>query len=218
MGIEVGLSRTKLVERLREERDPDVLGEFIGHVAWQVRWEAIESLGKSESPLAERYLLEVLSTTHDKGDLSFANAALGRVGSEAAIPVLSGLIHHPVDDVKCSAIHALGILGDSSLTPMYLDALSDRSSASKSYAMGAIHRNGDRRAIGPVAERLRSVLRRERRRAVGGWTEVMYAIDFLARWQATDQSASRTIEWVRSNGLGRLQDHGREWFESTFGS
>jgi HEAT repeat protein len=127
VGIEVGLSRTKLVQRLRVERDPEVLGAFIDHRAWQVRWEAIESLGKSASPAAEQYLLKVLATTVDKADLPIANAALGRVGSRAAIPALAELIHHPVEDVKVSAIHALGVLGDSTLTPLYLDALSDRS-------------------------------------------------------------------------------------------
>jgi HEAT repeat protein len=217
MGIEVGLSRTRLVQRLRVERDPEVLGAFISHRAWQVRWEAIESLGKTESPVAERYLLQVLATSREKGDLAFANAALGRVGSQAAIPALTGLIHHPVEDVKSSAIHALGVLGDNALTPIYLDALSDRSSVAKWAAIAAIHRNGDERAIGPVVARLRTVLSRERQTMIGGWSEVMYALDFLRRWQATDSSAGAAIEWVRSNRLDRLQSHEREWFESTFG-
>jgi HEAT repeat protein len=217
VGIEVGLSRTKLVERLRVERDPEVLGAFIDHRAWQVRWEAIESLGKSESPAAERYLLKVLATTSDKADLPIANAALGRVGSRAAIPALAALIHHPVEDVKVSAIHALGELGDSTLTPLYLDALSDRSWVAKWSAMGAIHRNGDERAIGPVVDRLRTLLNRERRTTVGGWTEPMYALDFLKRWQAVDASAGDTIEWVRSKRLDRLQPDERDWFASTFG-
>ena len=122
---------TKLVQRLRLERDPAVLGRFVDHRAWQVRWEAIESLGKSESPGAEQYLLQVLGTSGDKFDLTNANAALGRVGSRAAIPSLATLIHHPVEDVKVSAIHALGVLGDRTLTPLYLDALSDQSWVTK---------------------------------------------------------------------------------------
>jgi HEAT repeat protein len=217
VGIEVGLSRTKLVERLRVERDPEVLGAFIDHRAWQVRWEAIESLSKSESPTAEHYLLKVLATNRDKADLPIANAALGRVGSRAAIPALADLIHHRDEDVKGSAIHALGVLGNSTLTPLYLDALSDRSWVAKWMAMGAIHRNGDERAVGPVVVRLRAVLNHERRTNVGGWTEPMYALDFLKRWQAVDASARNTIEWVRSNRLDRLQPEERDWFVKTFG-
>ena len=217
MGIEVGLSRTKLVQRLRVERDPEVLGAYIDHRAWQVRWEAIESLGKSESPAAERYLLKVLATSSDTADLPIANAALGRVGSRAAIPALAELIHHQDEDVKGSAIHALGALGDSTLTQLYLDALADRSWVAKWSAMGAIHRNGDERAVGPVVVRLRAILNRERRRNVGGWTEPMYALDFLKRWQAVDASARNTIEWVRSDRLDRLQPDERDWFVKAFG-
>jgi HEAT repeat protein len=193
-----------------------VLAAFIDHRAWQVRWEAIQSLGKSESPHAEQYLLKVLSTTSDRYELAFANAALGRVGTRSAIPALAELIHHPVEDVKASAIHALGKLGDSAHTPLYLDALSDRSWVAKWSAMGAIHRSGDERAIGPVVDRLRTVLSRVRRTNVGGWTEPMYALDFLKRWQAVEV-ASSTIEWVRLSRLDRLQPHEREWFMSTFG-
>ena len=216
-GVEAGLSRTKLAERLRTERDPDVLGAYVAHPAWQVRLEAIKSLGESGSPAAEQHLLHVLANSHDKSDLSFASAALGRVGSNAAIPVLARFIHHPVEDVKCSAIHALGVLGDASFTPLYLDALSDRSWVAKWYAMGAIHRTGDARAVVPVIDRLRIVLGRERKTAVGGWTEAIYGLDFLRRWQETDPSAAEMIEWVRSKRLGRLQPAEREWFEMTFG-
>jgi HEAT repeat protein len=205
------------VARLHEERDPEILGQFIGHPAWQVRLEAIQSLGESGSPTAEPHLLQVLAKSRDKADLSFANAALGRVGSQASIPALAGFIHHPVEDVKSSAIHALGVLGDSSLTPLYLDALSDRSWVAKWYAMGAIHRHGDARAVGPVIDRLRALLARDRKTAVSGWTEVMYGLDFLRQWRETDPSAAQMIEWSRSKRLDRLHPDERKWFESTFG-
>jgi HEAT repeat protein len=216
MGIPSGLTRTKLVKRLEEERDPELLAQFTTHPAWQVRWAAIESLGKSDSLAAESYLLDVLATSSDAYDLTNASAALGRVGSATAIPTLTRLIHHRVDDVKSSAIHALGVLGDKSLTPVYLDALSDRSWTAKWSAMQAIQRNGDRRAISPVVDRLRQVLDRERRTQIGGWSEVMYALDFLRRWP-TDDSARTTIDWVRSERLHRLQPDERAWFEATFG-
>jgi HEAT repeat protein len=104
VGIEAGLSRAKLIQRLRVERDPEILGAYIGHRAWQVRWEAIEGLGRSQSPAAEKYLLQVLAASDNKYDLSLANGALGKVGSRAAIPALMGFVHHPVVDVKCTAI------------------------------------------------------------------------------------------------------------------
>ena len=215
MTIDPKLSRAKLVALIHDERDPEVLGTFMDHGAWQVRQEAIESLGKTGSPAAEPYLLRVLELHRDSHDVTFANSALSRVGSMAAIPALTTLIHHPVDDVKCSAINALGVLGDSSLTPVYLDALSDRSSTAKWYAMGAIHLAGDERAIGPVVARLHVILSHKRIRVVMPWTEVMYALDYLRRWN-TDARSQGAIDWVRGKRLDRLQDDERTWFDATF--
>jgi hypothetical protein len=64
---------------------------------------------------------------------------------------------------------------------------------------------------------LRTVLSHDRQTQIGGWSEVMYALDFLRRWQGADPSPVETIDWVRDNRLGRLQSGEREWFESTFG-
>ncbi|MBI2781725.1 MAG: HEAT repeat domain-containing protein [Chloroflexi bacterium] len=210
-------TRQQLVARLAAERDPDVLREYVHHAAWQVRWTAIESLGKSGSPDAEAALLEVLQLNADVRDLPFANAALRQVGSKAAVPALTALIHHPNEDVKASAIGALGVLGDASVTPTYLDALSNRSWVAKWYAMEAISRGADERAIGPVCERVRSILRRERKVKLAGTTELMYALEYLARWRSSSIVVEETIAWVRQTAIGRLRPEERSWFETTFG-
>ena len=47
----VGLTRQKLIKRLEVEEDPDVVGQFLGHPAWQVRWAAIEAwIGSGRRP------------------------------------------------------------------------------------------------------------------------------------------------------------------------
>jgi HEAT repeat protein len=213
-----GETRQKLVARLTAERDPEVLGQYVHHRAWQVRWAAIESLGKSGSPEAEGPLLAVLRTNLDVRDYPWANAALGRVGSKAAVPALIALMHHRIEDVKGSAIAALGAIGDASLTPTYLDALSDRNWVAKWAAMGAIARNADERAIAPVSERVRSILSRERKRDLGGTTELMYALEFLERWSSSSMVAAETIRWVRANALARLHKEERAWFDTKFGT
>lgn len=135
-------TRQQLVDRLRIERDPVVLGRYVHHAAWQVRWAAIQALGESGSAGAEAPLLAVLRD-NDPKDFPLANAALGKVLSKAAIPALAALVHHRIDDVKASAMAALGSLGDPSLTPIYLDALTDRSWVARARVV-----RGDVRPIG----------------------------------------------------------------------
>jgi HEAT repeat protein len=212
-----GLTRTKLVERLRDERNPEVLARYRHHPAWQVRWEAIQSLGQTGSPIAEGLLIDILEAPTDPDDLPLANQALSRVGTKAAWPALIRLIHHRVEDVKVSAIGVLNILGDSSLTPVYLDALSDRSWVAKWSAMAALDEHGDERAVQPVIDRLRQILGRQRLTNIGGWSEVMHALHFLQRFQDLDPGAGRTIGWVAANRWDRLSLEERDWFTLTFG-
>jgi HEAT repeat protein len=137
-------TRQKLVAGLTAERDPEILGRYVHHPAWQVRWAAIESLGKSGSPQAEGPLLAVLRTNP------------------------------------------------------------------------AIARNADERAVAPVSERVRSILSRERKRDLGGTTEVMYALEFLDRSSSSSPIAAETIRWVRAKALARLLKEERAWFETKF--
>ena len=192
----VCLTRQKLIKRLEVEEDPDVVGQFLGHPAWQVRWAAIDSLDRIGTPTAKRYLLGVLTTTEDRYELTHASAALGQTGAVEAIPALTALIHHHVDDVKCAAIYALCVLGDASLTPVYLDALTDCSWAAKWYAMAAIHDKADRRAIPAVIDRLHAALSRDRKTRTGSVSEVTHALGFLGRWPA-DESRLRRLRGSR---------------------
>jgi hypothetical protein len=125
---------------------------------------------------------------------------------------LARFIHHPKEDVKASAINALQEVGDPSLTPLYLDALGDRSWVGKDYAMKAIHAHGDVRAIEPVMARIRAILSRDRKTKMGGWSELMYAVGYLKRWEATDGRISRFLQQVRHERWARLSEQERDWW------
>jgi HEAT repeat protein len=210
-------TREHLVERLKLERDPAVLAAYVRHASWQVRWQAMESLAASHSPDAVAPLLGVLEDPRHRDDLPGANAALGALGSKAAIPALTALIHHPVEDVKTSAIHALKEIGDASLTPVYLDALSDRSWVAKWYAMHALAEHGDDRAIDAVCDRLRASLSRDRKTNIGGMSEVDYALVYLHRWRTSNVRAEDTIRWVRNKAYDRLHPAERTSYAELFG-
>lgn len=203
--------------RIGSERDPHVLGQFALRSRGVERMEALVTLGEMGSPEAEPYLIEVIRGEPDPFATPMANASLGKVGSTRAIPYLTRFIHHPVEDVKQSAIAALSALGDASLTPVYLDALSDRSWGAKWYAMKAIHQRGDERAIGPVAERVKIILAKKPKTNIGGWSELMYALDFLRKWSERSSEARAMLAWAA--GRQRFfRDPELAWYENTFGT
>jgi hypothetical protein len=197
--------------RLPEVPDCTVLLPLVPHKWWDVRQAAISALAKCRpDPRIESALLDLLAETEDNYDRISANAALGDCGSARAIPALAGQIHHRMDDVKCSAIFALAKLGDASVLPVFLDALTDRSVTARHYAMLAIDQHGTQDAVGPLCERVRVILAR-RRRAAG--PELLQCLQFLARF-CGDEQAEATLSWVRRNRLDYLTPHEATWIRT----
>lgn len=199
------------LERLPQVSDCTVVLPLVSHPRWQVRHAAIGVLGKTRGDSrAEAALLGVLAGPVDEDDRIYASAALGEVGTRAAIPALAAQIHHRKDDVKCSAIYALARIGGPPELAIFLDALTDRSPAAKSYAMSAIARHGTQQAIGPVRYRVRVVLRRQRRSGQLAESELLLALQFLARHPG-DERASSTLTWVAERKLSYLLPHEARW-------
>jgi hypothetical protein len=199
------------LRRLPEIPDCTVLLPLVSHPWGQVRHAAMSALGKCQAdPQAEAALIDVLATTSDDYDRIYANAALGECGTAAAIPALAAEIHHPTDDVKCSAIYALEQIGDSSLLPIFLDALTDRSAAAKWYAITAISRHGNEQAVGPVCDRVRVILRRQRKHKQLPESELLSTLKFLAEHHV-DAAARETLSWVAEKRAAYLTDDEARW-------
>jgi HEAT repeat protein len=125
-------------------------------------------------------------------------------------PAHAAQIHHPKDDVKSSAINALAEVGNASILPVLLDALTDRSAVAKWYAMIAVDRHGDQRAIEPVCERVRVILSRQRNRQQAPRSELLAALQFLARHR-DDPRAETTLAWAISKRFAYLTDDEAHW-------
>lgn len=187
--------------RLPAIGDFTVVAPLARHPRARVRHAAIRALGKAcGDSQAEVALLGVLAEPADDDDQIYANASLGECGTRVAIPALAAQVHHPKDDVKCSAIYALARLGGPAELGIFLDALADRSPAAKSYAMAAITQHGTGQAIGPICDRVRVILRRRRVTVHLPESELLRALKFLARHPA-DQRANATLAWVAERKL-----------------
>jgi hypothetical protein len=199
------------LERLPQVSDCTVVLPLVSHPRWQVRQAAIGALGKARGDSrAETALLGVLAGPVDEHDRIIASAALGEAGTRAAIPALAAHIHHPQDDVKCAATYALARIGGAPELAIFLDALTDRSPAAKWYAIAAIARHGTQQAIGPVCDRVRVILRRQRHQGQLPESELLLALQFLARHPG-DERASATLTWVAERKLSYLTPHEARW-------
>jgi hypothetical protein len=200
----------------RQERIPDCrpILRVLRDKRWMVRQAAIGALRACRDPRAEDALINVLEQSEDPFDLVYANAALGRIGTERSFPALARHIHHSKDDVKASALYALAIVGNTTLTPLFLDALRDRSQVAKEYAINALHKHGDSSAVPAVCARIRDILKRDRKTRTMPKTELMAAVEFVMRFrydEAVGPLVEATLDWLRPR-VNRLFPEEQDWF------
>jgi len=74
---------------------------------WQVRHSAIQALKRTDSPIAEQTLIDILMTSSDAYDIVYANATLNRIGTTRAIPAIEQHRNSRKRDVKMSASFAI---------------------------------------------------------------------------------------------------------------
>ncbi len=117
-----------LIGRVEKETDKYILSSLLDRIAklkkpkgidlkplieatrnskWQIRHSAIDSLQNSEDEVAEDTLIDILSTSEDFYDITYANATLSYIGTEKALPYLEKNLSSRKRDVKDSAKFAI---------------------------------------------------------------------------------------------------------------
>jgi HEAT repeat protein len=216
-------TQTALLDALRTMRRPppfDTVGplsELSTDKRPAVREAAIQALRNCSSPQAEDVLLEVLDRVTDRYCLTYANAALGDVGSKKAIPALERMLDQKADDVRGTAVHAIKKIAGGDALPLFVRVLvDDRSASVKWGAMLAINEHGDRSALEPVLQRVGSILRKKR--AIGQLpkSELRAGLEFLARVGPDDPRVVAVFTKARAAG-DKLFREERAWLEETPG-
>ncbi len=117
-----------LIERVGFETDKYIISSLLDRIAnikkpngidlqplikatksekWLIRHSAIQSLNNSEDALAESTLIEIIDSSIDPFDLTYANATLNRIGTPRAIPYLEKHLKSRKRDVKDTARYAI---------------------------------------------------------------------------------------------------------------
>jgi HEAT repeat protein len=115
--------------------------------------------------------------------------------------------------VKFTAIRALGEIGDSSLTPVLLDALGDRSSSAKWMAMRALEKHGDESAIPAVTERTKAIVSKPRKYGQEHKSELEAAIEFLNRFAAQKPEIRVLFDQIKTNRWQNVFPDEQRWLK-----
>ena len=136
---------------------------------------------KRRTPLTEDAILAVIKTPRSKYDVYWGVLALRDLGTSQSIPVLKGLLHYPMQDVKDCSLLTLAHIAGASETPFYLEALADKRTR-KIYPMWAIEVAADERAVPVVMEFVNSALRKVMRpKAADPGDAYISGLKYLAR-------------------------------------
>jgi HEAT repeat protein len=103
---------SSLLDRIADLKKPtgtdlQALIQAIKSDKWLIRHSAIQSLNNSFDSVAETALIEVLDSSDDPYNLTYANATLNKIGTPIAIPYLEKHLKSRKRDVKDSAKFAI---------------------------------------------------------------------------------------------------------------
>jgi len=114
---------------------------------------------KRRIPLTEEAILDAIKAPRSKYDVYWGVLALRDFGTARSIPVLKGLLHYPMQDVKDCSLLTIAHISGASETPFFLEALADRRTR-KVYPMWAIAVAADERAVTAVVAFVNTALRK----------------------------------------------------------
>lgn len=210
---------SSLLDRISNfEKAPDVnIDPIINAVKsdkWLIRHSAISALKQTENKNAEAALIEVLKSSTDFHDLSYANSTLGSIGTNDSIPYLQNLLSYKKQDVGCSALHAIIKIGGKDYIDLYREYLSN--GKLKSYAISGVVKYGSECDIPLIEKRIKELLARKRKILVlqgGNKTEVIVGLEFLKSFDSNTNNYNDFVDWLLNKKSDKLWDMELNWIK-----
>ncbi|HEY3265888.1 MAG TPA: HEAT repeat domain-containing protein [Armatimonadota bacterium] len=163
---------------------------------WLVRHAAIGALGRCAGGIAEGALIDVLRHHADPDDLIYALASLNNMGTARSVPDIVPLVAHAKAEVRAVALNTLASIGGPDLTPVYIQGLEDRVATVKCYAIFAIRRRADERAVESVRHRVKHLALHRPKTVLHGETELVTGLHYLERYRASNASVQALFDWI----------------------
>jgi HEAT repeat protein len=121
-----------------------------------VRDGAIKCLKNVNNPKAEEKLIEIITTSTDQYQLTYANATIRAIGTSKSIPHLLKLVANKKQDVAASALGAILKLSDKSHLPLFIDNLEN--GKLKYLGLEGVIKYGDKNIVPYVEKRVKELL------------------------------------------------------------
>jgi hypothetical protein len=168
--------------------------------------DAIQVIGYSGHPDAEAELISIATSTDSKFTHSFVNACLRDMGTAAAIPYLRSMLGSLSQDVRCSALAALGHLPDPDMESISLGLLAGSKSDLRAYAHLLIAINGSPDCLCQMIESTKSLIKR-RPKIQHRPDQLVESIYYFARFPQFGASTSSLI----NDALAVLDKQNASW-------
>ena len=205
---------------LQLEERQDIILQFTESKVWQIRHSAISLLGSytTQKELIESRLIQILETSNDEYDLTYANGALSKIGSKKSAEALKKIItEHKKADILTTAIYALGKVDGPNQVNFFIEMIPfHKGPFIKSSLIELIAKHApDGRAIDVMIERIKSILAKERKTNYGygkdQQPEVVHAIQYLQKYKTQDARIPALEKWILEKKVSFLDETEKKW-------
>ena len=177
-----------------------------------VRDGAINCLKNVINPKAEEKLIEIISTSTDQHQLTYANATIRTIGTAKSIPYLLKLVENKKHDVAATALGAILKLSDKTFLPLFIDNL--EKGKLKYLGLEGVIKYGDKNVVPYVEKRVKELV--AKKRTIQFYlskndTELTMAMNFLAEYSKEFESIRKLYNTLLTGKCELLWDSEKQW-------
>lgn len=201
-----------LKNKIPSEINIDNILELTTYKKHLVRDGAIKCLKNTDNPKAEDKLIEIISTSTDQYQLTYANATIKTIGTTKSIPHLLKLIDNKKQDVSATALGAILKLSDKSYLPLFIDKLEN--GKLKYIGLEGVIKYGDKHVVPFVEKRVKELVAKKRTIEFvlsKNNTELTVAMNFLADYSKEIESIRKLYNILMTSKWELLWETEKQW-------
>ncbi|HBG71179.1 MAG: hypothetical protein A2W93_12445 [Bacteroidetes bacterium GWF2_43_63] len=177
-----------------------------------VRDGAINCLKNADNSKAEDKLIEIITTSTDHYQLTYANATIGTIGTSKSIQHLLKLVENKKQDVAATALGAVLKLSDKTLLTLFIENL--EKGKLKYLGLEGVVKYGDKNVVPFVEKRVKELVAKKRIIQFilsKNNTELTVAMNFLAEYSKEIESIRKLYNTLMTVKWELLWDTEKQW-------